>query len=284
MFWSPRLCPQVLMVQSLLVSRQQASVSFFSNTKGQSQLSSFMSSLAGPSSLPCAFLYYMHGPWGILIVPLTLVLLFSGGHISLFLFWMAVIPFLIYPYHQLTSSFVTRFHFQWRLELVLCKVSRDISIANPVSFPHLYSSDSLCWPGHCWAALLPDILFFHITKLGWSSSNFSCPPCLISFPFNCGYFPNRVFYLYSLSIYQLLWVRNKFQWNAHHQILVWWAVLTRSACPWFLMPISTHTASHLTVATVSPMGIWSVTSASFQTYQVQGQAHEFPLQPASLHC
>lgn len=106
-------------------------------------------------------------------------------------------------------------------------------------------------------------------------------------PFQLWVFPNRVFYLYSLSIYHLLWVRNqfyKFQWNAHHQIPVWWAVLTRSACRWFLMPISTHTASHLTAATVSPMGTWSVASASFQTYQVQGQAHEFSLQPASLHC
>lgn len=189
MFWSPRLCPQVLMVQPLLVSRQQASVSFFSNAKGQSQLSCFMSSLAGLSSLPCTFLYYMHGLWGILIVPLTLVLLFSDGHISLFLFWMAVIPFLIYPYHQLISSFVTWFHFQWYLELVLCKVSYDISIANPVPFPHLYSSDSLCWPGHCWAALLPDILFFHTTKLGWSSSNFSCPPSHFFLPFQLWVFP-----------------------------------------------------------------------------------------------
>lgn len=99
--------------------------------------------------------------------------------------WMAVIPFLIYPYHQLTSSFVTWFHFQWCLELVLCKVSHDISIASLVPFPHLYSPESVCWPGHCWVALFPDILFFHTTKLGWSSSNFSCPPppATFSLPF-----------------------------------------------------------------------------------------------------
>lgn len=189
--------------------------------------------------------------------------------------------------------------------------SANFLFCNLIPFPVMSGACSLqgeLWYFYCQSSAFPLSLQFRLSLLAWTLLGrppprhpflshhkigmiflqLLLPPIpLFPFPFNCGYFPNRVFYLYSLSIYHLLWVRNqfyKFQWNAHHQIPVWWAVLTRSACRWFLMPISTHTASHLTAATVSPMGTWSVASASFQTYQVQGQAHEFSLQPASLHC
>lgn len=90
--------------------------------------------------------------------------------------WIPFISLLTYSYHELTSSSVTQVCFQWLLKLVLCKLSCDLSIANPVSSPHLYWPGSRCWPGHSWVPLLPDILFFHITTLGPSSSSFCCLP------------------------------------------------------------------------------------------------------------
>lgn len=68
------------------------------------------------------------------------------------LFWIPFIPLLMYSYHQLTSSSVTWLCFQWLLKLVLCKVSCDLSMANPVPAPHLYCLGFLYWPGHSWAS------------------------------------------------------------------------------------------------------------------------------------
>lgn len=140
--------------------------------------------------------------------------------------------------------------------------SANFLFCNLIPFPVMSGACSLqgeLWYFYCQSSAFPSSLQFRLSLLAWTLLGRPPPRhpflshhkigmiflqlLLPPIPFNCGHFPNRVFYLYSLSIYHLLWVRNqfyKFQWNAHHQIPVWWAVLTRSACRWFLMPISTH--------------------------------------------
>lgn len=133
---------------------------------------------------------------------------------------MAVIPFLIHPLPPANFLF-----------------------CNLIPFPVMSGACSLQGEPYfyCQSSAFPTSLQSRVSLLAWTllgrppsthpflshhniGMNFlqlllPAPPMpFFSFPFNCGFFPNRVFYLYSLSMYHLLWVRNrfyKFQWNAH---------------------------------------------------------------------
>lgn len=219
MFWSPILCPQVSMVQSLLVSRQQASVSSQTPRVNHSWVplwGHWQACLPCCPVLSCVICMGMRHPDNA----------FNLG--TLILWWSHIFVSVLNGYHSIPHIPLPSANFLFCNLTPLPVMSGACSLqgepwyfySQSSAFPHISTVQSLS-AGLDTVGLPSSQTSFSFTAKNWDDfppTSLAPTMPLFSFPFNCGYFPNRVFYIYSLSIYHLLWVRNqfyKFQWNAH---------------------------------------------------------------------